>query len=197
MAGCRAVRVPTDERYQLDLDAIRARDHAAHARDRHHLAEQPERRRASAKPSLRAVNALCRERGLYHISRRGLRVLHLRDGAPRVAGLVRRRRARTRSRSTRCRRRTGSPAGASATWCIPRRWRRAMMKSQDTILICPPVASQVAAVAAMRGRPRRTASRTCSELADDSRRRRSPSCRRSRRSHACRRPTARSTACCA
>ena len=27
MAGCRAVRVPTDERYQLSLDAIARRDH--------------------------------------------------------------------------------------------------------------------------------------------------------------------------
>ena len=41
--------------------------------------------------ALRAVNALCRERGLYHISRRGLRVLHLRRRAARLAGRVRRR----------------------------------------------------------------------------------------------------------
>ena len=67
MAGCRAVRVPTDERYQLSTRRDRARDHQPHARHRHDLAEQPERR-GVREASLRAVNALCRDRGLYHIA---------------------------------------------------------------------------------------------------------------------------------
>ena len=40
MAGCRAVPVPTDERYQLRSRRDRARDHPAHPRHRHDLAEQ-------------------------------------------------------------------------------------------------------------------------------------------------------------
>ena len=78
MAGCRAVRVPTDDRYQLRVDAIAARDHRPHARDRHDLAEQSRAARSSASASLRAVNALCRERGHLPLLRRALRVLHLR-----------------------------------------------------------------------------------------------------------------------
>ena len=60
MAGCRPVAVPTDARYQLRPDAIRARHHAAHARRRDHLAEQPERRGvpgAGAARGERAVRA--------------------------------------------------------------------------------------------------------------------------------------------
>ena len=49
MAGCRAVRVPTDERYQLRVDAIRDAITAAHARHRHDFAEQSERRGAFRK----------------------------------------------------------------------------------------------------------------------------------------------------
>ena len=42
MAGCRAVRVPTDDRYQLRARRHRARDHRSDACDRHHLTEQSE-----------------------------------------------------------------------------------------------------------------------------------------------------------
>ena len=44
MAGCRAVPVPTDHLYQLRLDAHPRGAQRAHARDRHDVAEQPERR---------------------------------------------------------------------------------------------------------------------------------------------------------
>ena len=132
MAGCRVVRVPTDERYQLRSRRDRARDHAAHARDRHHLAEQPERRGAirrrrcarSTRCAASAASITSRDEP-YEYFTYGAR-------APRVAGLVRRRRRRTRSRCTRCRRRTGSPAGASATWCIRSSSPSAMIEESRT-----------------------------------------------------------------
>ena len=49
MAGCRAVRVPTDDRYQLRLDAIARGDHRPHARHRHRLARTTRAARSSAK----------------------------------------------------------------------------------------------------------------------------------------------------
>ena len=57
---------PTTSDYQLDLRRDRGRHHAAHARRRHRLAEQPDRRGLS-RSRLRAVNALCRDRGIFHI----------------------------------------------------------------------------------------------------------------------------------
>ena len=87
---------------------------------------------------------------------------------------------RTRSRCTRCRRPTASPAGASATWRIRSISRTAMAKSQDTILVCPPVVSQVAAIAAL-DVGRAYCEPHVRELAVDSRHRRRASCRRWRR----------------
>ena len=68
MAGCRAVAVPTDAQLPLRPRRDRPRDHAPHARHRHHLAEQPDGRRVPATSLLREVNNLCRDRGLYHIT---------------------------------------------------------------------------------------------------------------------------------
>ena len=67
MAGCRAVRVPTDERYQLDLDAI---DRAITSRTRAVVTISPNNPSGAVldPASLRAVNELCRMRGLYHIA---------------------------------------------------------------------------------------------------------------------------------
>ena len=58
MAGARAVPVPTTADYQLDLDAIAPRDHAADARDRDRVAEQPDRRRVSGGGAARGERAL-------------------------------------------------------------------------------------------------------------------------------------------
>ena len=138
MAGCCAVRVPTDDHYQLRLDAIAA---AITARTRAIVTISPNNPSGAVltEASLRAVNALCRERGLFHISRRALRVLHLRR-APHVSPGALPALPHTRSRCSPSRRPTASPAGGSATWCIPSASMSAMVKSQDTILICPTIA---------------------------------------------------------
>ena len=67
MAGCRVVPVATDSRYQLDVDAIRA---AMTPRTRAVVTISPNNPTGAVFPehSLRDVNALCRDRGLYHIS---------------------------------------------------------------------------------------------------------------------------------
>jgi aspartate/methionine/tyrosine aminotransferase len=98
--------------------------------------------------SLRAVNTLCAERGIYHISDEPYE--YFTYGAARHVS-------------------AGSFAGAAghtislfslskaygfAGWRIgymvyPEHLAASMIKSQDTILICPPIASQVAAAAAL------------------------------------------------
>src|SRR5712691_9818152 len=67
MAGCTAVAVPTDDRYQLDLDAIRG---AVSPRTRAIVTVTPNNPTGAVFPegALREVNELCRERGLFHIS---------------------------------------------------------------------------------------------------------------------------------
>ena len=67
MAACKAVRVPTDSQYQLRLDAIRE---AITPRTRAIVTISPNNPSGAVftEASLREVNALCRERGLYHIA---------------------------------------------------------------------------------------------------------------------------------
>src|SRR4051812_24292153 len=67
MAGCTSVRVPTDDRYQLDVDAIRR---AITPRTRAVVTVSPNNPTGAVYPehALRAVNRLCGEHGLYHVS---------------------------------------------------------------------------------------------------------------------------------
>jgi aspartate/methionine/tyrosine aminotransferase len=67
MAGCRAVRVATDDRYQLRLDAIAD---AVTARTRAIVTISPNNPSGAVlrEADLRALNTFCRERGIYHFS---------------------------------------------------------------------------------------------------------------------------------
>ncbi len=87
MAGCRAVRVPTDDRYQLRIDAITA---ALTSRTRAIVTISPNNPSGAvfSESSLREVNAICRARGLYHIADEPYRVLHVRVGPTRLTGVV-------------------------------------------------------------------------------------------------------------
>ena len=147
MAGCTAVRVPTDDRYQLRLDAIKT---AVTDRTRAIVTISPNNPSGAVmrEADLRALNAYCRDRGIYHFSDEvyeyftygGAR--HVSPGAfPDAAG-------HTVSLYSM------SKAYGFAGWRIgyavyPEHLDAAMMKSQDTILICPTVASQLAAIAAL------------------------------------------------
>ena len=113
-------RVPiggaTDQRVSARRGCDCGGDHATDARGRHRLAEQSDRRGLS-RSSARAVNALCRERGVFHIHDEAYGT-HLRAARHFSPGSIAGARG-TRSRSTRCRRPTGWRAGASATWWCP------------------------------------------------------------------------------
>jgi aspartate/methionine/tyrosine aminotransferase len=151
MAGCRPVLVGTDARYQLDVDAIRA---AITPRTRAVVTVSPNNPTGVVFPerSLRELNDLCRDRGLYHISDEAYEYFtygaarHVSPGS--FAG------AESHTISLYSLSKTYGMAGWRIGYmAYPERLASAMAKVQDTILICPPVISQVVAAAAMEGGP--------------------------------------------
>lgn len=152
MANCRPVLVPTDRNYQLDVDAIRA---ALTPRTRAIVTVSPNNPSGAVYPEtvLRDVNRLCAERGIFHIHDEAYEYFTY-DGA-----------------------RAFSPASIPgsalhtislyslsksygfASWrigwmVIPVKLEAAVRKIQDTLLICPPVVSQFAAIGALQaGQP--------------------------------------------
>ncbi len=114
MADCTAVRVATDDRYQPRLDALRA---AITDRTRAIVTVTPNNPSGAVfgEEALGDINALCRDRGIYHIADEVYEVSSPTDRrgtyrpepspAPRAIP----------SRCTRSRRPTASPGGASAT----------------------------------------------------------------------------------
>jgi aspartate/methionine/tyrosine aminotransferase len=147
MAGGTAVRVATDDGYQPRVDALRR---AITDRTRAIVTVSPNNPSGAVfgEPVLREVNALCGEHGLYHIADEVYEYFtygaarHVSSGAfPGAA-------SRTISMFSL------SKAYGFAGWRIgyltyPDHLAPAMMKIQDTILVCPPVASQIAAIAAL------------------------------------------------
>jgi aspartate/methionine/tyrosine aminotransferase len=147
MAGCRAVRVPTDDHYQLRLDAI---EQAITDRTRAIVTISPNNPSGAVltEASLRAVNELCRARGLYHIADEPYEYFTYGEARHVSPGSFPNAAAHTISMYSL------SKAYGFAGWRIgymayPEALAAAMMKSQDTILICPTIASQVGAVAAL------------------------------------------------
>ncbi len=147
MLNCRAVLVPTDENYQLNVDAIAA---AITPKTVAVVTVSPNNPSGAvySPESLRAVNELCRQRGVYHISDEAYEYFTY-DGAqhfspaslPDAAG-------HTISLYSL------SKAYGFASWrigymVIPESLLVAVKKAQDTVLICPPVISQFAAVGAL------------------------------------------------
>ena len=120
MLNCRAVLVPLDANYQIDVDAVRR---AITPRTRAIVTISPNNpsgavySRSGADRDQRVVP---RARDLSH-QRRGLRILRLRRRRAFFARLARRARPSTRSRSIRFPRPMALPVGASATWSFPRR----------------------------------------------------------------------------
>ncbi len=147
MAGCRVVRVPTDERYQLRVDVIEA---AITPRTRAIVTISPNNPSGAvlSAESLRAVNTLCAERGLYHLSDEPYE--YFTYGVPHTSpGSLPGAAAHTVSMFSL------SKAFGFAGWRIgyvvyPEALFSAMMKSQDTILINPTMAAQIGAEAALR-----------------------------------------------
>ena len=147
IAGAAPIAVPTDRNYQLDVDAIRA---AITPRTRAIVTVSPNNPTGAVYPesALRAVNALCAERGLFHVHDEAYEYFtypparHFSPGS--VAGAA----AHTISLYSL------SKAYGMASWrvgymVIPAGLWDAVNKIQDTLLICPPAASQHAALAAL------------------------------------------------
>ncbi len=147
IAGCRPVLVPTDDDYGLRLDLLRA---AIGERTRAIVTVSPNNPTGAIYPEavLRAVNALCAEYGLYHISdeayeyflfddARHFSPLAIPDAEEHTIALY-----------------SLSKAYGFASWrigymVIPAHLHQAIAKIQDTNLICPPLVSQHAAVGAL------------------------------------------------
>jgi aspartate/methionine/tyrosine aminotransferase len=147
MAGCTVVRVPTDERYQLDVDAMRR---ALTPRTRAIVTVTPNNPTGAVYPeaSLREVNRLCAERGLYHISDEVYE--YFTYGAARHASPGAFADAERHTISLFSLSKAYGFAGWRLGYMVyPRALDEAIAKVQDTVLVCPPVISQVAGVAAM------------------------------------------------
>jgi aspartate/methionine/tyrosine aminotransferase len=147
MANCTPVLVPTDAAYQLDLAALRT---AITPRTRAIVTVSPNNPSGAVYPeaALRAVNALCAEHGIFHLSDEAYErftydgaahfsAASLPGSAPHTISLF-----------------SLSKAFGFASWRIgwmvfPEKLESALRKIQDTIIICPPVVSQHAAVGAL------------------------------------------------
>jgi len=147
IAGCRPVVVPTDTRYQLQLGALAA---AITPRTRAIVTVSPNNPTGAVYPeaALRAVNALCRRHGLYHISDEAYEYFTY-DGARHFSpGSLPDSAGHTISLYS------FSKAYGMASWRIgymvlPEHLLVPVEKIQDTLLICPPVICQYAALGAL------------------------------------------------
>jgi aspartate/methionine/tyrosine aminotransferase len=148
MAGCRAVLAPTDAQYQLRIDAIEA---AITPRTRAVVTVSPNNPTGAVFPesALASLNALCRERGIYHISDETYEyftygpVRHVSPGS--FAG------ADAHTISLYSLSKSYGMAGWRIGYAVyPEQLTEAMAKIQDTVLICPTAISQVVATSAVR-----------------------------------------------
>lgn len=147
IAGCVPVCVPTDERYQPRLDALRA---AITDRTRAIVTVTPNNPTGAVYPeaTLRAINSLCGERGIYHICDEPYEYFTYGDARHFSPGSIKGGEKHTFSLFSL------SKAYGFAGWrtgymVYPEHLEGAMLKIQDTVLICPPVATQVAAAACL------------------------------------------------
>jgi aspartate/methionine/tyrosine aminotransferase len=148
MAGCRPVLVPTDKNYQLQPELI---EKAITARTRAVVTISPNNPTGAVYPAadLEAVNRLCRERGIYHIHDEAYEYFTFAGASHVSPGSLPESAAHTISLFS------FSKAYGFASWrigymVVPEHLVVAVRKIQDTILICPPVVSQFAAVGALK-----------------------------------------------
>ena len=147
MADCTAVSVATDDAYQPRIDALRA---AITSRTRAIVTVTPNNPSGAmyGEAQLRALDALCREHGIYHICDETYEYFTYGSARHFSAGSLPGAEERTISIYSL------SKAYGFAGWRIgyvayPEGLAPSMAKIQDTVLICPPVVSQIAASAAL------------------------------------------------
>ena len=147
MLNCIPVTVPTDASYQLQLEGLRS---AITEKTRAIVTVSPNNPSGAVYPekALRAVNQLCKEYGLYHISDEAYEyftygeVKHFSPGS--ILG----------SESHTISLFSLSKAYGFASWrigylVIPEMLLPSLLKVQDTNLICPPLITQYAAMGAL------------------------------------------------
>ena len=148
MANCYPILVNTDENYQLSLDKLKA---AITPKTRAIVTISPNNPTGVvySESSLREVNQLCREKGIYHISDEAYEYFTY-DGIQHFSPA-----SIMGSDSYTISLYSLSKAYGFASWrigymVIPNHLLEAVKKIQDTILICPPVISQYAALNALK-----------------------------------------------
>ena len=151
MASCQPVVVPTDENYQLQPELIRQ---AFTSRTRAVVTVSPNNPSGAVYPesAIRAVNELCRERGAYHIHDEAYEQFVYGEARHFSPGSIPGSRPHTISLYSL------SKSHGLASWRVgamvmPERLLGAVRKIQDTIVICPPVISQYAALGALAANP--------------------------------------------
>lgn len=148
MIGCKAVGVPTDATYHLDFDALRA---SITTRTRAIVTVSPNNPTGAvyAENQLREVNRLCHEHGLFHICDEAYEYFTWGGAIHYSPASMPEAKSHTISLYSL------SKAYALAGWRIgyavyPAKLDEAMVKVQDTNLICAPLISQAAAMAALK-----------------------------------------------
>jgi aspartate/methionine/tyrosine aminotransferase len=148
MAGCRMVPVATDEHYQLQPDLI---DRAITPRTRAVVTISPNNPSGAVYPeaAIRAVNALCADRGVYHVHDEAYEYFTYGDARHFSPGSIAGAAAHTISLFSMSK--TFGMAGWRIGYMvIPAELFESVNKIQDTVLICPPLVSQHVASAALR-----------------------------------------------
>jgi aspartate/methionine/tyrosine aminotransferase len=147
MLGCSCVTVATDDNYQPDLTAI---EQAITGHTRAVVTISPNNPTGAVYPqaTLNAINKLCRERGIYHISDEAYEYFTYNEAGHFSPGSLPQADAHTISLYSL------SKAYGFAGWrigymAIPEHLGIAVEKAQDTNLICPPLIAQAAAQAAL------------------------------------------------
>jgi aspartate/methionine/tyrosine aminotransferase len=148
MASCKAVLVPTDAHYQLMPDAIRQ---AITDKTRAVVTISPNNPTGVvySREALAEVNQICRSCNIYHISDEAYEYFTYNGVQHFSPGAIPESSQHTISLFSL------SKAYGFASWrigytIIPQHLLGAVKKIQDTILICPPVISQYAAIGALR-----------------------------------------------
>ncbi|MGK7873006.1 MAG: pyridoxal phosphate-dependent aminotransferase [Xenococcaceae cyanobacterium] len=147
IANCRPVLVATDENYQLRPEAIAE---AINDKTRAVVTVSPNNPTGTvySESALREVNQICRERGIYHISDEAYEYFTYNGVKHYSPGALPDSNSHTISLYSL------SKAYGFASWrigymVIPEHLFVPVKKVQDTILICPPVISQYAALGAL------------------------------------------------
>jgi aspartate/methionine/tyrosine aminotransferase len=147
MAGARVVPVPTNDEWQLDVKAIES---AITSRTRGVVTVSPNNPTGVVYPenALRAVNDLCSARGVFHIHDEVYEYFTYADARHFSPGSIDGAASHTISLFSL------SKAYGLASWrvgymVIPESLWDAVNKIQDTVIICPALVSQHAAVAAL------------------------------------------------